>query len=179
MSPERSEHPEEPSKPELKLEGNDWVLPSDPQVLEQVRNEFASRLETAGLPNSTIGKLLIGFDEAVTNAIERGNLGVPGKRKGDPPDKHSQLIAQALQSDQARRRAYIHLDITPQEVIVTVRDEGNGFDVARLANPTAEEELAQLHEGGRGVFLMRELYDEVNYNERGNEVMLRHRRQTT
>jgi anti-sigma regulatory factor (Ser/Thr protein kinase) len=55
-----------------------------------------------------------------------------------------------------------------------VTDEGPGFDVSRLPDPT---ELANLETpSGRGLFLMRLFMDEVAYNAAGNEVTLVKRR---
>lgn len=51
-----------------------------------------------------------------------------------------------------------------------VRDQGVGFDPTTVPDPTLPENLAR--PCGRGLFLMRELMDEVWYNERGNEVTL-------
>jgi serine/threonine-protein kinase RsbW len=55
-------------------------------------------------------------------------------------------------------------------VEIEVADEGDGFDATRVSDPTEPERL--LTPGGRGVFLMRRLVDEVHYNERGNVVRL-------
>ena len=51
-----------------------------------------------------------------------------------------------------------------------VRDEGAGFDFDNLPDPTAPENL--LKENGRGIFLMRNLADEVEFTGEGNEVCL-------
>jgi len=56
----------------------------------------------------------------------------------------------------------------------TVRDEGPGFDVAELPDPTDPENM--LKPGGRGVMLIRTFMDETSYNEIGNEItMTKHR----
>ena len=55
-----------------------------------------------------------------------------------------------------------------------MRDEGSGFDHGSLPNPTEADRLGATH--GRGVFLMRNLCDEVSFNDRGNEVVLTLRR---
>jgi serine/threonine-protein kinase RsbW len=53
---------------------------------------------------------------------------------------------------------------------VTVRDAGPGFDTSALPDPSDPEHL--LMPRGRGVFLMRRLVDQLEYNEKGNEVRL-------
>ena len=49
-------------------------------------------------------------------------------------------------------------------------DAGEGFDYKGLADPTTDENI--IREGGRGVFLIRHLMDEVNFNEKGNEIRM-------
>ncbi|MFH1676225.1 MAG: SpoIIE family protein phosphatase, partial [bacterium] len=49
-----------------------------------------------------------------------------------------------------------------------VKDPGKGFDHESLPDPTVEENLFKSH--GRGVFLMRQLMDDVDFNDIGNEI---------
>jgi serine/threonine-protein kinase RsbW len=51
-----------------------------------------------------------------------------------------------------------------------IKDQGKGFDYNNLPDPTAPENI--LKENGRGIFLMRNLSDEVSFNEAGNEVII-------
>lgn len=61
--------------------------------------------------------------------------------------------------------------VTPgHSVVVDVADAGRGFDLASVSDPTADDHL--LVPGGRGVFLMRRLVDELEYNDAGNRVRL-------
>lgn len=55
------------------------------------------------------------------------------------------------------------------EVSITVRDQGQGFDA--IADPTTPENLLSTH--GRGIFLIRELMDEVSFDEGGVVVRMR------
>ncbi|MCE2454916.1 MAG: ATP-binding protein [Gemmatimonadetes bacterium] len=65
---------------------------------------------------------------------------------------------------------HIQLAVSDAKVAVTVRDQGPGFDVSTVPDPTDPDRLEMAQ--GRGVFLMRKLSDEVAYNEVGNEVTL-------
>ena len=51
-----------------------------------------------------------------------------------------------------------------------VTDQGRGFDPSTIPDPTEPENI--LKSGGRGLFLMRQLLDEVSYNDQGNQVTL-------
>ena len=64
----------------------------------------------------------------------------------------------------------MEVELSSQAVALHVHDEGEGFDDAGVPDPTLPENLEA--PGGRGIFLIRELMDEVDYNERGNSVRL-------
>lgn len=86
------------------------------------------------------------LSEALANAMLYGNRGDGGKR--------------------------VRLEVTlgTNELRARVTDQGNGFDPAAIPDPTRPENITR--PGGRGLFLMRKLMDEVFYNERGNSVTL-------
>lgn len=160
-----------PERPELKLEGNDWVLPSDPTIVSEVADEFARRLRAAGWSEDEIHLPFVGFTEALNNAILHGNLGLKNSEKYADHQTYERTKAAALASEAAQRSIHVTIDTTAGLARLTVRDEGPGFDVSSLPDPTRPELL--LEESGRGVFLMRVGFDEVEYNEVGNEVTLR------
>jgi serine/threonine-protein kinase RsbW len=57
------------------------------------------------------------------------------------------------------------------EVLITVRDEGGGFDSSAMLDPTSSENLLSTH--GRGIYLMKSLMDEVRFEEGGAAVTMR------
>lgn len=65
----------------------------------------------------------------------------------------------------------VALAVTPGRcVVVDVADSGDGFDLGAISDPTVDDHL--LKPGGRGVFLMRRLVDELEYNDAGNRVRM-------
>ena len=61
-----------------------------------------------------------------------------------------------------------------EQAVVTVADEGAGFDPAGVPDPTADENLEK--PCGRGIMLIRAYMDEVAYNRQGNEIrIVKHR----
>ncbi len=57
--------------------------------------------------------------------------------------------------------ARIGLHLTPERLVITVRDRGPGFDPQRVADPCAVENLAR--GCGRGIFFMRRFTDRVSF----------------
>lgn len=113
-------------------------IESDPNNLitvEEFVNYFAKDL---GLSDEQLSVLLLAVTEATTNAIIHANK----------CDK--------------KKLVTIHAHIEDSKLIVKVKDEGKGFDPAKLPNPTEPENL--LKDSGRGVFLMKVYMSEVKYN---------------
>lgn len=92
------------------------------------------------------GNILIAMTEAVTNAIVHGNKEDPAK--------------------------YVNVSYTTEDdqISFTVVDEGKGFDFSNLPDPTAPENIEK--PSGRGIFLMKNLADEVEFLEDGRGVKL-------
>ena len=61
----------------------------------------------------------------------------------------------------------------PGELLIAVTDEECGFDPAALPDATAPTNIGSTH--GRGVFLMRRLVDDVQFNLGGRQVVLQKR----
>ena len=92
------------------------------------------------------GNIMVAVTESVNNAIRHGN-------KFDK-DKN----------------VYLTLQVEDNKLLFEVEDEGSGFDYENLPDPTAPENLES--PGGRGIFLMRNLCDEVNFDNNGKKVRL-------
>lgn len=101
---------------------------------------------SVGVNEDAYGNVLIAVTEAVNNAIQHGNK------------ENEALTINVSVSD------------NEEKVCFSVKDEGPGFDFNNLPDPTAPENL--LKENGRGIFLMRNLADEVEFTGEGNEVCL-------
>lgn len=122
-------------------------LPSDLQLVEQTVAYLVNRCRGHVRSESRLSlNFRVGVAEALANAILYGNRGDPDKR------------------------VCLEVSLTPDAVVVEVTDEGHGFDPGAVPDPTLPENLHRA--GGRGVFLIRHLMDEVDYGERGNSVRL-------
>jgi anti-sigma regulatory factor (Ser/Thr protein kinase) len=88
----------------------------------------------------------VSLTEALSNAMLYGNGGHPDKR------------------------VRVEVTVGTERLTARISDEGAGFDPQAVPDPTRPENLT--NPGGRGLFLMRKLMDEVHYNDRGNCVTL-------
>ena len=92
------------------------------------------------------GNILVAITEAVNNAIYHGNQA--------NPTKNIDIFFRSF-SD---------------HVSFIVKDEGPGFNFSSLPDPTNPENIEK--ENGRGVFLMRNLADNVSFEDNGSKVVL-------
>ena len=119
------------------------------ELVQAVVDDLLGRL---GLEEEDRHWIGLAVREAVANAIKHGNGSDPAKQ------------------------VEVEVGLLAGEVVLTVRDEGGGFDPESVANPLAPENL--LRPGGRGIFYMRSLMDHVDYRfgaTGGTEVVLRKR----
>ena len=144
----------------------DWLVTVDKghwvEITVPSREEYVSRvqslidlLEQSNLGQDVRDELMLAIDELVRNAIEWGN-------------RYDEM-------KQVRVSYYCAED----RVVLKVEDEGEGFNVSDVGDPT--KDLAQhtagradkgKRPGGFGIHLIRNLVDEVIYNDRGNTVVL-------
>jgi serine/threonine-protein kinase RsbW len=121
-------------------------IPSDFSSLVDVENLVDRVCGDLGVQEDSYGNVLIAVTEAVNNAIQHGN------------EFNTQLVVDVAVGDQ------------PTEFCFNVKDQGKGFDFSNLPDPTAPENL--MKENGRGIFLMKSLSDNVEFDDFGSSVSL-------
>ena len=70
----------------------------------------------------------------------------------------------------ASKHVTVEITCRPDGVRIVVADAGAGFDPSHVPDPTAPENIVR--EDGRGLFVLRQLVDRIEYNEQGNSVCL-------
>jgi serine/threonine-protein kinase RsbW len=131
-----------PERAEFVLE-----LPSDLRMIEAAVTYLVDRCRSYAFGGPRLSlNFRVGITEALANAVLYGNQGDPGK--------------------------YVRIEVSIDRIRVCLRveDEGRGFDPQAVPDPTLPENLHR--SGGRGLFLIRELMDEVEFSDRGNAVRL-------
>lgn len=160
----------------MTLKQVEFVVPNDRRLIPALINylqESGVRVGVFGEADRT--RIGVALEEALLNALIHGNLEVSSELRLQDDGSYERLIALRREKAPYRdRKLTINARLTPGEAAFVVRDEGPGFDVAAVPDPTDPENLDK--PSGRGLLLMRAFLDEVRYNEKGNEVTLIKRR---
>jgi serine/threonine-protein kinase RsbW len=121
-------------------------VPSIVENIRMIESFIDNAKEKFHLDDDIYGNIMIAVTEAVNNAIKHGNNSVKSKN--------------------------VHLSLSLHESLIKfiVKDEGEGFNYDQLPDPTAPENLEK--PGGRGIFLMKHLSDEVQFKDQGRTVEL-------
>ncbi len=118
-----------------------------PSIVENIRivESFIDNVKDMyNIDEDIYGNIMIAVTEAVNNAIKHGNN----------CDKNKNVTLSAVWEDTLVR--------------FIVEDEGSGFDPNALPDPTAPENIEKI--GGRGIFLMMQLSDEVVFSNEGRKI---------
>ena len=114
----------------------------------------------------------VAIEEALLNGIQHGNLEVSSelRQDGDERPFREEIDRRREMYPWNERRLYVRLSATRNLATLVIRDEGPGFRIDDLPDPTDPANMMRV--GGRGLLLMRTFMDEVRYNATGNEVTL-------
>ena len=153
-----------------------FEIENDPAAFRPLVIHLMQELERFGLAVGNEGVYAgVALEEALLNAMIHGNLEVGSDVRDEGYRAYDALVEERRnESPYRERRIRVDVAFDTSEVVVTVRDEGPGFDIASVPDPKLPENLAKV--SGRGVLLMRSFMDEVRYSEKGNEVTLIKRR---
>lgn len=122
-------------------------IKSDIENLRIIERRVDEIMNEIGIKKDKYGRILVATMEAVNNAIVHGNNG----------DK--------------RKQVNVCFEYDKIAFIVKVKDQGIGFNHECVPDPTAPDNIENIH--GRGVFLMKNLSDDIGFNESGNEVIMK------
>lgn len=119
---------------------------SDLKYLTDVELMIDMVCEDLKLNEDLYGNILIAVTEAVNNAIIHGN------------------------GNNEHKKVKVVVETGEDRVVFIVMDEGSGFDFNNLPDPTAPENIEK--PDGRGIFLMKNLSDEVDFDLNGSKVSI-------
>lgn len=121
-------------------------IPSLSENIRIIESFIDNAKEKYHLDDDIYGNIMIAVTEAVNNAIKHGN------------------------NNNSSKNVSLSLSLAEGLIKFRIEDEGSGFEYENLPDPTSPENLEK--PGGRGIFLMKHLADEVSFAERGKVVEL-------
>lgn len=121
-------------------------IPSITENIRIVESFIDNAKDKFQLNDDIYGNIMIAITESVNNAIIHGN-----------------------KSDN-NKNVFLSLSTEDNLISFEVKDEGEGFDYNTLPDPTSPENIDK--PGGRGIFLMKALSDELSFDEEGKTVKL-------
>lgn len=122
-------------------------LPADVRCVEEAVELMARHCFAGAKPSSrTSFRLRVLLTEAISNSILFG-------ARGDPA-----------------RRVRVQAALTEESIRLEVTDDGPGFDPGEVPDPTLPDKVARSI--GRGLFLIKNLADRVEFNDQGNTIWM-------
>ncbi len=133
--------------PTVSLDRN---LPAELRAAERTVRDIMQALRAAACNCGDLDEVQLALGEALANAVRHG----------------CRL--------NARKRISVQCRYHPAEGLwLVVRDPGAGFAPENIPDPTQPENLEKF--GGRGIYLIRQLMDEVEFRDAGREIHMRRR----
>jgi len=154
----------------------EYELENDPALVPHFVTHIQEQLMRMKLCDEH-GKIRFGIaiEEALLNGLYHGNLELSSDLRQDGSNEFNVLAEQRRSMlPFSQRRLHVHVIANSNEAAFVVRDEGPGFDVSKLPDPTEPENL--LKASGRGMLLIRTFMDEVKHNSTGNQLTMVKRR---
>jgi serine/threonine-protein kinase RsbW len=115
--------------------------------IKEVKNFLEKFYSDYGITKTSFNKIFLGLSEAVNNAIIHGN------------------------KLNAEKKVFIKVQLFNNQIWMEVEDEGEGFCVEKLPDPTAPENIKL--ENGRGIFLMKFIANELAFKNNGRKVQIK------
>jgi len=121
-------------------------IPSLTENIRMIESFIDNAKDKFELEDDIYGNIMIAVTESVNNAIKHGN------------------------NSDKEKSVNLELKLEENCIKFQIKDQGDGFDHDNLPDPTSPENLEKI--GGRGIFLMKHLADEVKFEENGSRVEL-------
>ena len=123
------------------------VISSQLTNINEVRLFLEEVYDEFTLNKNSFNHVFIGISEVVNNAVLHGN-------RLDP-----------------EKKVFIRLNLCGNQLNIEVKDEGEGFCDSSLLDTTIPENIKSEH--GRGIFILRQITDELIFKEGGRKVVLK------
>ncbi len=168
-----------PIIPYLRNGSMEFVFKTGEIEPDEVSIYLATHLGEMGLiEGRRISTVALAFNEVLINAIDHGNLELPVNNFVATPESEEKENVLNLKNERLRDSRYADRKIIlkyvfrDEEIMVTIVDEGSGFNTATVVDFLIKDDESTAEGCGRGIMLLKYAVDEVRFNEKGNEVTL-------
>lgn len=122
------------------------AIPSLIENITIIESFIDNAREKFHINDDIYGNIMISVTECVSNAITHGNR------------------------EDKKKTVRLELRFLDDQIKFIIEDEGEGYDYQHLNDPTSPENLEK--SGGRGVFIMKHLCDEIQFENQGSRIIL-------
>jgi len=119
---------------------------SKKENLTQIENFLDEVSKKLTIGEELYGKIFLAVMEASNNAIVHGN------------------------KENEQKKVSIIFQKNEKDITIIIKDEGDGFDYENIPDPTLPENIEKIN--GRGIFIIKNLADELTFEENGSEMQL-------
>jgi CheY-like chemotaxis protein len=154
-----------------------FVLGNSPRLIPALVRHLVEHTALMKLCDET-GLIRLGraLDESLTNALYHGNLELDSTPcDADAAGWNESAQSRSQQPPYRDRRIHVTVNLSRTEAVFVIRDDGPGFDLSQVPDPTDPANLESTT--GRGLMLIRTFMDEVRHNTEGNEITIVMRRE--
>ncbi len=120
---------------------------NEQRALDDAQNRVIAVVERHGYPKASLFALRLALHEAIMNAFRHGHKTLP-----------------------ATTPVFVRFKVSDKKVDLTIEDQGPGFVVSDVPDPTLEENLER--GSGRGLLLIKAYMSKVEYNAKGNALRM-------
>jgi serine/threonine-protein kinase RsbW len=126
-------------------------IQNDRELVTALWDRLAAAIDACDYPEASKFALRLAYEEAVSNAFRHGHANLPPTTP-----------------------VHVSYCVAPDQVEVTVEDQGPGFDPGAIADPTLDENLA--NPGGRGIMLIKAYMSDVRFDRGGRRLSMTYHR---
>ena len=150
-----------------------FIIDNEPQAVACYSNLIAICLFNRGYIDEQMKfSLQLVILELIMNGIEHGNCGLTHEEKSEylreGQDVSKLIYERCKDPDIANKKVYLEYEISLNRTSISIRDEGKGFDWREMLKTIENQDI--LAQNGRGIIISKLLVNQLDFNEKGNEV---------
>ena len=159
----------------LITEYKEFSLPNDLNLITAVIEQLTNNLVGNRIvKKQMLNNIKFALREMIINAIEHGNLGITYKEKSQYLDNMGNMLnlidERAKLEENKNKKILITYQLNEEKVIYQINDEGKGFNMDDIPDPTDPNNILKSH--GRGIMMSRLYFDDFFYNDIGNQLTM-------